>query len=408
MNETQLKKWKEKCSQSTFDVVNEISQNKRILNLKDFYPEFSFKGAYSTSLDPYVPLWALLPFFDKIIVGILPYLKSENEFIKWYGLSPHQMLRLHEMGRLEIRILYPKNIESTPSYLDDLLLECFPTSLRDFEFNKKLLTEDVREKYRERFKKLTNNCVGDVCIDTFKGNRDRALHTAETAYLQLIGLGYHNEALDFEHLFEGNESTALKWLEVCRLFLIGPIHYSFGGIHSVGGNAFGEYQKIKAKPIVFPRELGVILVKAFDLFKKSSDIKEFTLEDCISVYENSTLARDTLLALDKMIKSSKIQIETIEDLKNLFLKAKKRDVFWLSALKITAATAISVSAMSADPIIGLLAGLGFSIATEVKEKSLDKMYKPLSNKICQLVQDPSLTLLVQLDEDVKKNYKGAK
>ena len=404
MNEHELIKWKERATNKTYDIVCNIEEEKK-MDLRSYYPEFSFEGAYSTSLDPYVPLWASIPFFERIIVGILPNLKTETDFLNWYGLSPKQMLNLHEKGRINVRILYPKTLDSTPEYLDDLFYENFPTTQRDFEYNKILLDDETRGIYSERFRTKTSQCKRSTSIDTFKGDKSRALKTAETAYLQLIGLGFHTEAQEFESLLVDCEDSAFKWLETCRLLLIGPVHYSIGGIHSIGNKALFNEKSLKNNTVKFPKELGVVLINAFELVKQTTDIKKFTLEDCVNVYENSSLARETLISLDNMVKKSEIRIDTVEDLKKIFRKAKKRDLFWLKTLKIAAAVSVSIPGMFTAPYIGLLSGAGFSFVSE-KSKKLENIYQNLAHKIGKINQDPSLTLLVELDEDVRNNYHG--
>jgi len=401
MNASQLKKWKErKIEEEKAHVGNAIK--KGASQVKDIYKDFGLKGSYTTSLDPYIPLWALVPFFDQIIVGILPYLKTEEDFINWYGVTVKQLLILEKQNRVKIRLIYPMSLNSIPQYLNCFFERNYPCSLRDYEFNSQILG-DVNIELHNRFSFFIKKYDSDVSIDTFKGNRKRAVKTAETVYLQLAALGFNDQMSHFEDLAQINIKSAIKWLEICRLFYVGPEYYSLGGIHSVADNSINDI-KGNNDTIVFPKDVGIVLVKAFELFKPKYEIKRFSLEDCISVYKNSELARSTIVSLSEYIKKKNIDIDTVEKLKNLIRTTKKRDEFWMRTLRIVAATAVSASMMTFEPVLGVLAGLGFSVISETKSKPIDKSLKLIVEKIKKYRNDPSLALLLKLDKDVKKNY----
>jgi len=402
MNASKLKMWKErKIEEEKIHVENAIKNGAS--QVKDIYQDLCLKGSYTTSLDPYIPLWALVPFFDQIIVGILPYLKTEEDFINWYGVSVKQLLILEKQNRVKIRLIYPRSANSIPQYLNCFFEKNYPCSLRDYEFNSQILGDVNSIELRNRFSFFIKNYDSDISIDTFKGNRKRAVKTAETVYLQLAALGFNDQMSHFEDLAQINIASAIKWLEICRLFYVGPEHYSLGGIHSVADNSINDI-KGNNNTIVFPKDVGIVLVKAFELFKPKCEIKRFSLEDCISVYKNSELARSTIMSLSEYIRKNNIDIDTVEKLKDLIRATKKRDEFWMRTLRIAAATAVSASMMPFEPVLGVLAGLGFSVISETKSKPIDKSLKPIVEKIKKYRNDPSLALLLKLDEDVKNNY----
>ena len=144
MNAKQLKKWKEKQQAKAYDIVNSISEPHPD-NITDIYPEFCLEGAYTTSLDPYTPVWAIVPFFKKIIVGITPYLKTEKDFIKWYGVTVKQLLKMKEMDRVEIRVIYPYSTNTVPKYLNCFFNDIHPSTIRDKMFANRLIDNEKRQ-----------------------------------------------------------------------------------------------------------------------------------------------------------------------------------------------------------------------------------------------------------------------
>jgi hypothetical protein len=154
--------------------------------IKRIYPELSLHGVYTTSLEPYAPVWLLLPFFDRIIVGIVPYLQSEDQFRNWYGLSVRDMLGLANQGRLVIRLLVPRSLEVVPQYLDPFFSEGFPSTARDLAFDEALLGPDKLPAVRDRFRFVLEGIERSESIDGFVGNTSRAYKTAETVYIQLL------------------------------------------------------------------------------------------------------------------------------------------------------------------------------------------------------------------------------
>jgi hypothetical protein len=66
MNTLQLKKWKEAENNRASELAEKISK-KENPDIIDFFPEFKLLPPYTTSLEPYVPIWTLLPFFKTVI-----------------------------------------------------------------------------------------------------------------------------------------------------------------------------------------------------------------------------------------------------------------------------------------------------------------------------------------------------
>jgi hypothetical protein len=177
MDATRLKRWKERERNKAEELAGGLLRPSP-KDITKLYPEFTLKGVYTTSLDPYVPLWVLLPFFDKILVGIMPYLRTEDDFRRWYGLTVRQMLSLYEQQRIHLRVLFPSAATTTPRYLNPFFSAEFPSTARDLAFDRRLLGPDRFVELQRRFALATRKTPGDVSIDGFTGHRGRAFRTA--------------------------------------------------------------------------------------------------------------------------------------------------------------------------------------------------------------------------------------
>jgi hypothetical protein len=375
------------------------------MSIRQIYPEFRLEGAYTTSLDPYVPLWALIPFFSKIVVGITPYLRSEDDFRKWYGISVRQLLALHEEGRVVIRVLFPSSTASAPSFLNPFFSGEFPSTARDRAFDERLLGAELAREVRGRFKRTVSSLIGGKSVDGFPEHEGRAYSTAEMAYLQLHALGYEGRARQFEELFRSDPSAAMKWLELCRLFLVGPYHYSLLGIHSVANNVPTLEPAVEGQ-VRFPAELGRILVDAFKLVDVENRYNDFTLRDCMSIFPDFELARGTLLSLDAAVKSGQEkQILTgAEDFRRLVVKARSREKRCLRWIRWLVASGISIAGAHFH-WVGLLAGLGVGAAAEFASEEVDHAIKPISDRILSARRE-HLNLILKLDDEVRRHFRA--
>lgn len=406
MNTTKLKLWKEQqlvFAEAVIKNIPKISYR----SITSIYPEFNFHGVYTTSLDPYVPLWALLPFFDSIIVGITPYFKSEDDFKKWYGVSVRQLLSLWERGRVNIRILFPSGATSTPAFMNEFFSGRFPSSARDMLFDKYILGEEHFDELQYRFQHLVGDFRRDKSLDGFSGHKRRAFKTAQTAYVQLHAFGYIDTAKAFESIWHQNQDQAFQWLELARLFLIGPIHYSLNGIHCVAGNVPWLFPSKSAGTIRFPMDLGRILVEALKLLRFEDKQGDFTFEDTIEMYSDYEFARKTLFELDSAVKNGieKNTISCAEDLCSIIKEARNKKIRWLRWIRIAASTGIGIVTAPLHWGIGLLSGLGFEIATESAGQKCDRMIEKAGKKI-GLKFPTHLTLLIDLDNKVREYYRG--
>ncbi|MCK4357402.1 MAG: hypothetical protein KAW92_01420 [Candidatus Cloacimonetes bacterium] len=406
MNTSQFKKWKNKEIEKTENLLSKSKYKGKLIKL---YPEFNLESPYTTSLDPYVPLWLMLPFFKKIIVGILPYLKTPKNFIDWYGVTPEQMLWLYEIEKIELRILFPTSLYSIPKYLNKFFEIGLPSGYRDFKFCQYLLGKDKFDYLKDRFRNCIGDYTRDISIDSYKGNYQRALKTAETVYLQLHSYYYERQAWEFEELFLRDKSQAFTWIEMCRLFLIGQVNYSFGGVHSIARNAIDKsFEKYNEK-VIFPSDLGKILIEVFKLIpNKSDELWSFDLNDLVrfNFYSNNELTHKVLYSLKEEVNKGKVKIDSIEDLKTLILKSRKEDKFFCKTFNILAGAGISFAASSIN-LLGLLSGIGYSIVSEFYPKMNKKIAIPLKNSIQKIFDKPNLTLLIKLDDEIKNKFKNA-
>jgi hypothetical protein len=227
-----------------------------------------------------------------------------------------------------------------------------------------------------------------------------------------MALGHNAKAQQFEDLLAQDANHAFSWLELCRLFLIGPVHYSLGGIHSTSHGRVEAIRKElpedvlvspESQALQFPTDLGVVLVKTLDLFRPPPDIRHFSLEDCLASYHDFELARRTLLQLNENVQKGELpSIERVDDLKDIMRKYRRKERMWMASFRIIAATAVSVAAHAA----GLLAELGFNVALESASDLTNKAAQLAQHALEKAAGTPNLTLLFQLEDEVKRNYTG--
>jgi len=408
MNPKQFKIWKEKQIESAEIITTNLKLSPQS-SIKDIYPEFCFDGAYTTSLEPYVPLWALVPFFDKIIITITTSFNTEEEFIKCYGLSVEKILFLFDNNRLNIRLTFPKYQAVLPKYLNPIFEREFPTTVRDHLFYDSYLSTEAVNALVDRFdyyyqnSKSTKSSSSLADMDRIIGDEHRAYLTSRTAYIQLAVVGASEQMHVFESLLQRDMQRALNWLNLCRLFLVGPEHYSMGGIHSVADIAINN-NTTTTKSNVFPSELGMRLVDVYKLFRPKYKVTNYNIEDTIDIYQNTKLARDTLFALSKAIESNDNLKHNLENVQSLIKSASKEEELLLRGLRIMASVGISISMAPFDPIAGILAGAGFAVASESPLKPVDKILSPALNKLSSNRKNDALALLLKLDQDVKDSF----
>ncbi len=370
------------------------------------YPEFDLRGAFTTSLEPYVPLWALVPFFEKLIVGIVPYIATEEAFRNWYGVSIKQLLDLYERGRVQIRVLFPSAANTVPKLLNPFFSGNFPSTARDLAFDAHLLGEAQYQELRTKFANVVSRQCGERSIDGMIGHRGRAFKTAQTAFVQLHALNYEWHAKQFEEMWKTDQEGAFRWLEVCRLFLIGPVHYSLLGIHCVASAVPESLRRSEGTTIHFPSELGRILVNAVRLVRFQEKQGEFTLDHCISVFPDFELARRALLELDAAIKrgDEKRTIGNAEDLRKLITEARSKRMRWLQRIKLVASTGVGVLTLPLSPLVGLLASLGFDVASDAIEEKVDSALTSVVGGL-QPESQRHLNLLINLDDAARRHFK---
>lgn len=398
MNAKQLKVWKQRELEKAETLAEQI-QPAGPLDIVKMYPEFKLEGAYTTSLEPYAPVWILLPFFDRVVVGVDPHLRTEEHFKAWYGLSVHQLLSLREKGRVEIRVLGPTSVNVVPQYLDTFFSGEFPSTSRDRAFDRALLTQDKYETVRYRFHSLMANVNVSQSIDGFAAHPGRAKRTAETACLQLSALGHEDAVEQFSALLLTDASAAFQWLELCRLFLVGPIHYSLGGIHSVASSVPALKPPTGGESMVFPVELGRILVDALNLVHITSSPDSIRLDDCVEVHPEYATARKALLALAQAVREGLVArpLKEAEDLRQILAEAHESKEWWLRVMRIVAATGVGIASLPFAQLYGLLLGLGFAVISELPGKPFDAGLEKVAGILKPKWNRPYLTLLLDLD-----------
>lgn len=333
---------------------------------------------------------------------------GEDQFRAWYGIDIKQLLALHQLGRVNIRILFPSGGTTIPNVLQPFFSGEFPSTARDLAFNKHLLGEAQFEDLRRRFERLIGKSLGDTSIDGFPDNTRRAFKTAQTAYVQLHALRHSAASDQFEMMWHHSPSDALRWLEVCRLFLIGPIHYSLNGIHCVSNAAPQIQAPAAGSALQFPAELERILVNALGLVRHDETQADFTFSDCLAMFPDFELARNALTKLDQALKSGDENqtISSADDLRQLIANARLKGRSWLKWMKIAAATGLGAVNMPLNPVIGLLSTLGFALFENLGSERVDRVLEPVARKLTPKSQQ-HLNLILELDDEARRHFKTA-
>lgn len=407
MNTKALHRWKE-CQRAKAEELVAKFKPKCPEDIRKIYPEFTLRGAYTTSLEPYVPIWLLLPFFERIIVGIVPHLKTEEEFHEWYGVSIKQLLDLREKGRVEIRVLFPRSLKSTPQYLDPFFSGEFPSSARDLALDTALLGNDRLTEIRNRFSNLVAKSRQLQSIDGLIAHTGRAYNIAQVAYIQLHALRHEEAAVHFEKLISRDVDRAFHWLELCRLFLVGPIHYSLGGIHCVSSSVPSLKPLKENNAIAFPADLGRILIDTFEMVRMKPATNKATLDHCIQTYHDYEKARETLIALDTAIKNGRVKqsIKQVDDLKSLLSEARSSKEWWLRIMRLVTATGLSIATLPLVSVCGLLVGLGFEVLSELPTKPIDSALETIARSLHPPWAQNHITLPLDLEASMdSRQYK---
>jgi hypothetical protein len=220
-------------------------------------------------------------------------------------------------------------------------------------------------------------------------------------------LNHSSAAEQFETMWRYAPSHALRWLEVCRLFLIGPIHYSLNCIHCVSSAAPQIKTPAAGSTLRFPAELGRILVDTVGLVRHDETQVDFTFSDCIALFPDFELARNALLKLDQALKSGNESqaVNSASDLRRLIANARSKRKGWLRWMKIAAATGLGAVTTPLNPVIGLLSTLGFALASEFGSERVDRILEPIARKLTPKSQQ-HLSLILDLDDEVRRHFKG--
>ena len=406
MNPQQLKKWKEDEMNLTENLSIRLVNNAESSQIHDYFPELEMAESRSTSLEPYLPVWAVLPFYEQVLLNISPHLRTETEFIEWYGLSPKQVLDLADRGRIVIKVIYPKAFNSIPKYLNEFYYRKYPSTLREKYFvSNKLGGQEKINEITNHFNEIINKTVPIKGPDTYTGNSKRIINNYANIFLQLHALGQNDIINKFEQLIFNSSQIAFDWLSTSRLLNIGPTFYSYNGIHSVASQSIKSTIKNINDVNSFPSELTINFIKAFKLIREKNIKSPFNLDDILTIYPNSELARSAFINLKNSVYNGNANVEELENISNLITKAKGVESILLRCLKLIGATSISAASIPLNPAIGLIAGLIVGTLTEFGSNKIDKTLTPHVHTIMKTMGKAHLTTLLDLDYDVKKNFR---
>lgn len=404
MNAANLKKWKTKEQTRASELAEQASRKASPMSIKDFYPELRLENPYTTALDGYMPVDCMLPFFRTVVVGIRPHLKTPEDFSRYYGLSPREMLWLHQNGRLQLRVLFPKSLSTIPRFLNPFFYEGLPSTARDEAFCYSLLAGEQGDVKR-RFALAVAEGLPDKAIDKLPGPRKRPYWTAEAVFLQLWALGYPEACKMFESAYKQDASAAFDLLEAFRLFLVGPVHYSLEGIHTVASKAprLPLVTKPKRPILHFDRNVGVALARELPLVFVRADRPD--LPRLLETYPDYENARSALLDLQSAIDESPATVEDAVRLVRSTLRVgRRREEHLLLGLRVLAVTGVTAAALPIAGVQGAILALFTSASTEMGGKLLGKVLRPVARYLRRRTTPNHVTLVLDLAEKARQWY----
>lgn len=401
MNAVSLKSWKNRELEKAASLASQLKGCERV-SIRQMYPEFTLEPPYTTSLDPYMPLPALLPFFRTVLVGVLPTLRSEEAFRSHYGVSSNELLALHRSGRVQVRVLFPRSTSTVPKFLDPFFdeSETIPSTERDRQFCL-LALGDEGERVRKYYAATVGGHVPQS-IDRTEASRARKFRISEAAFMQLWALGYRNACEEFCRMYSQRPALALDFLEGCRLFLVGPVHYSLEGIHCVASSApqlpltqpaAGDVQTLDVN-------LGVTLAERLPLYVRQA--KRLDVDTALEIYPDYEKARLALMSLQDAVRGGEFpavrrSCDVVEDTLRAAQKARAESVLALEVLVAVGAAlgTYPVAGVKGALLSAITAAAGIALGPGVRT-----LLTPVSDCAIRLKHNSHVITVLTLVEDV--------
>ena len=384
------------------------SVNAKHFSISDFYPSFhlsSDDSPYCGDLTKHetlgwnTPLWILLPFYKKIIVGIEP-LRDKEAFEDRYGVSLRHFLGLIKDGHIIVRLNNPPMSYEGLHYLDDILEARPPSSLRSDAFSVRCVGSE------EDFMSCVDDAEGFLRNLAWSGKywkKPKAQSARALANLHTRLMIHEPEIIDY--IKNEAKKSGILDADIVRLYvsyyysLVAPTYRSFDGCHALPKEVFGKVVQKTGTIFAFPMEIGRFLTTKFELYCPNS------LDDAVSIYPDYQKARDVLKRLDQMIDGKDNEdkiVDTTEELKHTWsevanIERAKEMVGKISSYLGVVGPLASSLATVFPPMLALL---GFTVL------DLPDVKEVLSENIAKLGKPSHIVTVYDFQKDVEKWKKG--
>lgn len=290
------------------DLEEEIG--KRPVSIRMFYPELELKENDLYSNWMYVPVWAQLPYYEKLIVPVIP-VRDIATFERQYGLIPETLVALaKQTKRIQFLLTWQPTDFAGLEYLDPILqLRPPSTPVREHAFYHNLMNEKQVDQIYARSERFGSQMFSKLRFHrkyfytSCNFSPSKVIKNGiERMVTHLIAFGYRqivDSLAKFMEDYPDRVDDAYTALYLYALFLCGPYVSALNGVFVTGDEFLKDLDVvgIEAPSQVFPADVGELLAEKLMLAPTKS------LDEALDVYPNYAKARDALRKLDSFVSS---------------------------------------------------------------------------------------------------------
>jgi len=408
MDKRFLETYKEKGKGETRKFLDDLKRGK--FKAKDRYPSQSrlrLNEPYTYSI-PFEPIWPLIPLYGTTIIKLHP-IAERTKFERSHGFNIEDIPRLVELAKETKKVQFlvfgdPTKFEGI-NFLEQIFNELEPP-IGAF------ILPDINQDDVKEFQILSNyHGFSKVCDEIFAAHGIRAEPWyLSVQYAVLKYLEFRELADDIKFSITNKQyGQALKLMRVAKEFLLDPYLDPLKPILSKRRDItqlkeeFLKRFNMQPAKFEFPYEVGRFLNDKLKLIVPKNIDGALEVSEVYDLYE----LRKVMNALDESIKREAAEslIEKSREISMIFedvwaktdrLRKKEKSI-QKYGVSVGIATIGSIASLPLSSFMGLLAGLGFTVA----DKFLgEKVSQAISEKILKWTTSSHMVHLY----DFKKKY----
>jgi len=384
------------------------TSEQRSLSIIDFYPELNWvrESTYSADLptrfsaiDPElrsIPIWVILPYYDRIIVGLEP-LRDRETFKAWYGVDIETLHELVTKRKVTIRVNNRPQLYANLEYLDPLLEMRPPTLRRSEAYAVAMLGRENFLSIREQAETMLKALSPDALTLSLQWRDPSTFWEASVRLCErLASLGYWNVVSDTFNTCQGKMESFIRRIRIYYLTLCGSVYRSLGGVH-----ALPKDRIMAGVPAVrenFPVDVGKFLVTNLELVRPQS------LEHALDIFPDFKRARQALFKIDALLEGTPTEADIqdrISELRQAWseVAAVERSVRTRTSMVKSIGVVGGIASGLTFPIAGLpsiLASFGFGIM------AMDEVAQPTAETITKLRKKAHVLEIYDFKKEVDK------